>query len=120
MRNRVHFIAINYGIFWVNYHIEKLKSSYVDIKSYNYGDSNMKDISNYNFKRTHWKNIRKNNQVHNCSSTVCKNASDQLFKYLCKYFDIKINEDTLSNFESVLNDFSAAEQERYLYKMRDI
>lgn len=70
----------------LNHHIEELKSSYVDIKSYNYGDSNMKDISNYNFKRTHWKNIRKNNQVHNCSSTVCKNASDQPFKYLCKLF----------------------------------
>jgi hypothetical protein len=36
------------------------------------------------------------------------------------YFDIKINEDTLSSFESVLNHFSAAEQERYRYKMRDI
>ncbi len=105
----------------LNHHIEELKSSYVDIKSYDYGDSNMKDSSNYNFKRKKWKEISKNRQAHNCSSTVCKNASDQPFKYLCKYFDIKINEDTLSSFESVLNDFSAAEQGKVLLqKERDL
>ena len=98
----------------LNNHIEELKRSYVSIKSYDYGDSNMEDISNYNFKRNKWQEISKNNQVHNCSATVCKNASDQPFKYLCKYFDIKTNEDTLSNFESVLNDFAAAEQGRAL------
>ena len=98
----------------LNHRIEELKSAYVDIKSYDYGKGSIKDTSNYNFKRTHWKNIIKNNRVHNCSSTVCKNASDQPFKYLCKYFDIKINEDTLSNFESVLNDFAAAEQGKML------
>ena len=98
----------------LNHHIEELKSSYVSVKSYDYGESSIEDSSNYNFKRKKWKEISKNNQVHNCSSTVCKNASDQPFKYLCKYFDIKINEDTLSSFESVLNDFSAAEQGKTL------
>ena len=54
------------------------------------------------------------NHVHNCSASVCKNASIQPFKYLCKYFDIKVNEDTLSNFENVLNNFDAAEQGKVL------
>ena len=104
----------------LNNHIEDLKSSYIDVKSYDYGASNLQDASNYNFKRKKWKEISKNRQVHNCSATVCKNANDQPFKYLCKYFDIKINEDTLSNFENVLNDFAAAEQGKILLqKERD-
>jgi len=104
----------------INQHIEELKSSYVNIKAYDYGEGSMKDMSNYNFKREEWGKISKNNQVHNCSASVCKNAADQPFKYLCKYFDIKINEDTLSNFENVLNNFSAAEQGKILLqKERD-
>lgn len=98
----------------LNRHIEELKSSYVNIKSYDYGEGNMKDKSNYNFVRKEWGKILKNNRVHNCSASVCKNANDQPFKYLCKYFDIKIDEDTLSNFESVLNNFAAAEQGKVL------
>lgn len=39
-----------------------------------------------------------------------KNANDQPFKYLCKYFNIKPTEETLEKFENALNDFSAAEQ----------
>jgi len=98
----------------LNHHIEELKSSYVNVKSYDYGESSVEDESNYNFKRKEWGKILKNNQVHNCSASVCKNAYDQPFKYLCKYFDIKISENTLSNFESVLNDFAAAEQGKVL------
>jgi hypothetical protein len=105
----------------LNHHIEELKNSYVDVKSYDYGYATIKDDSNYNFKRAKWKDISKNNRIHNCTATVCKNASDQPFKYLCKYFDIKVNEDTLSNFENVLNDFSAAEQgKELLQKERDL
>jgi hypothetical protein len=98
----------------LNYHIEELKRSHSYIKSYDYGDSHLYDNSNYNFKRKEWNKIIKDNRIHNCSASVCKNASDQPFKYLCKYFDIKISEETLSNFESVLNDFSAAEQGKAL------
>jgi hypothetical protein len=74
----------------------------------------MEDTSSHNFTRKEWGKILKNNQVHSCSASVCKNASDQPFKYLCKYFDIQINEDSLSNFENVLNDFAAAEQGKVL------
>lgn len=100
----------------LNHHIEELKCSYINIESYDYGESYLKDSSNYNFKREEWNKNAKNKRIHNCSATVCKNASNQPFKYLCKYFDIKVNEETLSNFESVLNDFSAAEQGKILLK----
>ena len=85
----------------LNHHIEELKNSYTAVRSYDYGESNIEDESNYNFKRNQWKEISKNNhQVHNCTATICKNANDQPFKYLCKYFDIKINETVLSSFEN--------------------
>jgi hypothetical protein len=103
----------------LNHHIEELKNSYVDVKSYNYGKSNIKDTSNYNFKRKEWGKILKNNHVYNCSASVCKNASDQPFKYLCKYFDIKTNEETLSIFENVLNNFAAAEQGKILLQKEE-
>ena len=61
-------------------------------------------------KRRNWREQTKSRRIHNCSASVCKNAHDQPFKYMCKYFDIKINENSLSAFEGVLNNFSAAEQ----------
>ncbi|WP_170133615.1 HNH endonuclease [Undibacterium pigrum] len=100
----------------LNHHIQELKNAYVDVTSQDYGHSTLQDGSNYNFKRTEWNKSIKNNYVHNCSLSVCKNANDQPFKYLCKYFDIKANEEALSNFEAVLNDFAAAEQGKLLVK----
>lgn len=98
----------------LNHHIEELKQSYVNIKSYDFGESSMDNNSNYNFKRNEWGKEIKNNQTYNCSATIFKNASNQPFKYLCKYFDIKITEETLSNLELVVNNFSAAEQGKIL------
>jgi hypothetical protein len=98
----------------LNHHIQELKCSYINVKAYDYGTSSLQDTSRYNFKRREWSSELKNNQVHNCTSTVCKNASSQPFKYLCKYFNIKTDEETLSNFENVLNDFAAAEQGKKL------
>lgn len=100
----------------LNHHIQELKNAYVDINSYDYGSSTLRDNSNYNFKRREWDKTIKNRYVHNCSASVCKNANDQPFKYLCKYFDIKVTEESLSNFEAVLNDFEAAEQGKMLLK----
>jgi hypothetical protein len=98
----------------LNHHIEELKSSYVDIKSYDYGDGSMQDTSNYNFKRKDWSKEEKNKQVYNCSLSVCKNASNQPLKYLCKYFDIEKTDESLIQFENVLNNFSAAEEGKTL------
>ncbi|MBR1460968.1 HNH endonuclease, partial [bacterium] len=38
------------------------------------------------------------------------------FKYFCKYFNVKANEDTLSKFEEVFNQFSAAEEGMHILK----
>lgn len=98
----------------LNNHIEELKSRHSNMRSYDYGEGRLYDESNYNFKRKEWGKRIRNTHVHNCSASVCRNASDQPFKYLCKYFDIKIDEDALSNIESALNDFSAVEQGKLL------
>lgn len=100
----------------LNHHLNELKNSFIDVKYHDYGNSDLSDSSNYNFKRKEWANSVKNHQVYNCSATVCKNASNQPFKYLCKYFNIDMKEETLSEFESILNDFSAAEQGKFLLK----
>lgn len=98
----------------LNHHIQQLKCSYINVKSYDYGSSNLQDTSIYNFQRREWSKELKNKQVHNCSLTICKNANTQPFKYLCKYFNIKTEEETLSSFENILNHFAAAEQGKKL------
>lgn len=100
----------------LNHYIENLKSSYVNINSYDYGQSRMTDNSNYNFNRKEWKNELSNNRTHNCSASVCKNANNQPVKYFCKYFNIDINENSLSNFEKVLNNFASVEEGKILLK----
>lgn len=100
----------------LNHHIENLKTSYSDLASYDYGESILYDDSNYNMNRKKWKEKIVNHRTYNCSAVVCKNANSQPFKYLCKYFNIKINEATLSKFEDVQNNFTAAEQGKVLLK----
>lgn len=105
----------------LNRHIENLKNSYSSIKSYDYGDGQLSDASLYSFKRREWSKNIKHYQVHNCSLAVCRGASNQPFKYLCKYFDIRVNEDSLVEMESLLNNFAAAEQgKRLLLKEREL
>ncbi|MCU9808106.1 HNH endonuclease [Paraclostridium sp. AKS46] len=98
----------------LNEHIEELKETYSDIKKINYGNAELKDASRYNFKRKEQMKAKKSEFIHECSASVCKNAEQQPFKYLCKYFNIKPNEESLENFESVLNNFSAAEEGKLL------
>ena len=97
-------------------HIEQLKSSYSDVESFDYGEGRLYDNSNFNMRRRKWREEVKSRRTHNCSASVLKNASNQPFKYLCKYFDIKVNEETLSMFEDVQNNFSAAEQGKFLLR----
>lgn len=105
----------------LNHYIGELKCSYVNVNSYDFGQSKMIDSSIYNFKRKEWNKSLISNRIHYCSATVCKNASNQPIKYFCKYFDIKKDEETLSRFENVLNDFSSVEQgKKLLLKERDI
>lgn len=98
----------------LNHYIGELKFSYVNISSYDFGQSRMIDNSNYNFKRLEWNKDIQNNRTHLCSASVCKNASIQPLKYFCKYFDVEKNEQSLSNFEKVLNDFMSVEEGKVL------
>ena len=100
----------------LNQHIEELKSTYSGVKKSNYGQANLNDNSKYNFKRKHQVNSQKSEYIHDCSASVCKNAETQPFKYLCKYFNIKADVETLEKFENVLNTFSAAEEGKILLK----
>lgn len=98
----------------MNDHIEDLKKTYSDIRKVNYGNADLVDASKYNFKRSEQMKVQKSEFIYECSATVCKNAEQQPFKYLCKYFNIKADEKSLENFENVLNKFSAAEEGKKL------
>lgn len=94
----------------LNRHIEELKNSYFDFQNQIYGIAGMIDTSKYSFQRRELKKMHKSNQVYNCSLSICRNAANEPFKYLCKYFKIDINEDTLNKFGELLNNFSSAEE----------
>lgn len=100
----------------MNRHIESLKRTFSDVRQINYGTADFNDSSVYNFKRKEMVKAVRSRYIYDCSATVCKNAGNQPFKYLCKYFDIKANEETLESFEDVLNNFSAAEEGKMLLK----
>lgn len=100
----------------LNHYIQGLKGSYENIETYNYGRGQMVDNSIYNYQRAEWRNNINSSQTYQCSAVVCKNASNQPMKYLCKYFNIKKDENTLSKFEKVLNDFESVEQGKDLIK----
>lgn len=101
----------------LNRHIEDLKTTYIkDHTTVDYGNASYNDNSRYNYRRPKLKKIQYNKNVYNCSLSVCKNAQQQPFKYLCKYFNFKPNEQTLSEFESILNNFTAAEEGKVLLK----
>ncbi len=100
----------------LNSHISELKNSFVEVNSYDFGKGDLIDNSVYNFKRKEWQNNIKTHQIYNCSLAVCRSATNQPIKYLCKYFNIESDEITLSNFENVLNDFAAAQQGKDLLR----
>lgn len=100
----------------LNRHIEELKNTYAEFNQTDYGNANFIDNSRYQYKRKELSKFIKSQYTYNCSLTVCRNAQQQPFKYLCKYFNISINEDTLNEFETVFNNFSAAEQGKKLIK----
>lgn len=98
----------------LNSHILELKSTYPDAGALNHGESALSDVSVYKYKRPKWDQTKNSRWVHNCSSTVAKNANNQPFKYLCKYFVIPVTENTLEKLEHALNCFAAAEQGKTL------
>jgi len=94
----------------LNEHIAELKSLQDEIQTSNRGVGTLRDTSAYSFRRRSWSEKIKGRNVHDCSRSVVNNAQNNPFKYLCKYFGIKTDEASLSDFESMLNDFAAAEE----------
>lgn len=100
----------------LNEHIEELKNTHLGIDQLDYGHSDYYDDSKYHYKRSELKNQKYSPNVCNCSRNVCNNARQHPFKYICKYFNIETDEATLSNFESILNNFEAAESGKIALK----
>lgn len=93
----------------LNDHIEELKNTSLVVNRTDYGEAEYHDASRWKVKREALKNLKYAPYIYDCSRTVCDNARKQPFKYICKYFGIKADEETLEKFEEALNDFSAAE-----------
>lgn len=98
----------------LNKHVIDLHDIKLSDRKAEFGHANLKDNSNYNFKRKEWSKISNSDFIHECSLSVCKNAKVQPLKYLCKYFNIKTNEDTLDQVEEMLNRFLAFEEGKKL------
>ncbi len=104
----------------LNNHIEDLKSWEISGSTTDYGVAQYIDNSKYSYRRSELNKNQNAKNIYNCSLCVCKNAQQQPFKYICKYFGIKPNEETLEKFECMLNHFAAAEQgKELLQKERD-
>lgn len=93
----------------LNQHIEQLKDTPLEVNKLDTGIAQYQDTSRWNVKRPELKNQKYAPNVHNCSRTVCDGARKEPFKYICKYFNIGADEETLEKFESILNNFEAAE-----------
>ena len=68
------------------------------------------DNSKYNFSRRNYAFVNHRNNVYNCSLQVCRNAQNKPFDYVCKYFNINADEQTITVFENMLNNYLAMEQ----------
>lgn len=100
----------------LNEHIEDLKETQLRVNRVDYGSADYHDSSKWNFKRSEFANQKYAPNVYNCSRTVCDGARKEPFKYICKYFGIKADEATLAEFETILNNFEAAEDGKVALK----
>lgn len=94
----------------LNEHISDLKVNTVKLRINDNGYATTTDTSHYNYKRTEWDKYEPSSNIHYCSLQVCRNAQNQPYKYLCKYFNINIDEDALNKFEQLLNIYSSVEE----------
>ena len=101
----------------MNLHIENLKHSYDKYykQKLDGGISSFVDKSIWNYQRTEFSKYKEADNIYNCSRQVCANARNQPFKYICKYFKISCNEDSLAFHEDLVNKFSAIEQGKKSY-----
>ena len=86
----------------LNDHIENLKSTALVVNRADYGEAVYHDNSRWNVKRDALKKQVYAPYIYECSRTVCDDARKEPFKYICKYFGIKADEETLGKFEAAL------------------
>lgn len=98
----------------LNRHIEELKDTHIGINRLDSGRAIYHDNSNWNYKRLELRKQKYAPNVYNCSRAVCNGAKNKPFDYICKYFNIKATEETLNEFETILNNFEAAEEGKYV------
>lgn len=94
----------------LNGHLREFRNTESKIRTIDQGSAELSDNSEYNYQRTDWSKSTDSRLVYECSATICKNAMNEPYKYLCKYFNIKPTEEALENFEAMLNNFEAADQ----------
>lgn len=96
----------------LNRHIEELKDTPLEINRLNLGTAEYRDNSKWNAKKSkaNKQSIKYAPNVYNCSKTVIAGARNKPFDYVCKYFGVKADEETLEKFETILNNFEAAEE----------
>lgn len=91
-------------------HIEILKNTFIGGSSQHYG------IADYTYsgRKTSLDSTGYSRYVYECSLSICDRARVNPFKYICKYFNISADEDTLIFLEETMNNFEAAEQGKNL------
>lgn len=94
----------------LNEHIEQLKETDMLSNKRDYGIAEIEDTSKYNYQRTEFSKFSDSKFLIDCSLNVCKGAKTKPFYYICKYFNIKADEETLEFYEEMLNNFLAVEE----------
>lgn len=95
----------------LNEHINELKKDSGVYKANQHGEAKAFDGGVFNTNR---KEAKKSENVYYCSLPVLRNAENNPFEYLCKYFNIDKNEENLNKFEEMLNNFNAIEEGKKL------
>lgn len=96
----------------LNHHIEQLKeTSFISNKAAPgyvvYSENNA-----WKTRPTALSDLEQAPHIHYCSRSVCDGARRDPFKYICKYFEIPVDEDSLRQFEKILNNFETVEEGR--------
>lgn len=94
----------------LNSHIEELKNTAIVVNRSEFGHAEYRDTSAWSMKRPELSKRLNAPNVYSCSRVVCDNAKNDPFKYICKYFGVSADEETLLKFEAILNNFEAAEE----------
>lgn len=93
----------------LNDHIDDLKRTRIGTDMSYRGHAERRDTSRWNYKRPQFRKDGNSPNVCNCSRSVVAGAGNNPLRYVCKYFHFEADETTLQGFETMLNNFTAAE-----------